>query len=460
MNTQTPVVRFKLSYFALIEKYGKLERPLDLSSLVEGEDYEYTPGGVTAMVYPLLQKMMSASVIQRPKWVSLGPNAPPQYAANGIDFYSVSPDEKDVPLYTNFKEGIWNETHGLGKLVVKPEEYEAYAKYNWSSAELMLRFLNDVDLFFVHDFQQLLTGSLLGPSAPAILRWHIPFRLDEATHELRTLVLKSAEAFDAMIVSTRRDLEGLIHAGYRGRAYQIYPYTEPTRWNLATDSEIQSVRDTYSLSQDDRVLLLIGRMDKIKNQALAIMAVAKLRDEFPNLKLVLVGNGSFTGSGSGGLAHSKSREWRLELLRLVKSLGVEDIVIFTGYAKDDRLRPLYTISDCVLVSSITEGFNLTAIEAWLYKKPVVVSKGAGSSELVIDDVNGYTFTSGNLDEFAEKIGNVLRSSENATKMGANGFDSARQCFVDVAMKKVQGIFEEVIKLYPTKNPQQQSITPP
>lgn len=450
INTQTPLVRFKLSYFALLEKYGRLERPLNLQSLVEGEDYEYTPGGVTAMVYPLLQKMGSASIIEKPKWVSLGPNAPPQYTANGIDFYSVSPDEHDIPLYTSFKEGIWNEMHGLGKLVVKPEEYQAYANYNWLSAELMMRFLNEVDLFYIHDFQQLLTGSLLGPSAPTVLRWHVPFRLDTATHELRTLVIKSAETFDAMVVSTRRDLEGLIRAGYRGRAYQIYPYTEPSKWKPATDTEIQSVRDAYSIKNDDKVLLLVARMDRIKSHDLGIMAVAKLRDEFPNIKLVLVGNGSFTGSGSGGLAHTKSAEWKMELFELVKSLGVADNVIFAGHAKDDRLRPLFSISDCVLIPSKIEGFNLTTVEGWLYKKPVVVSKGAGSSELVIDDVNGYTFTPGNVDEFAEKTGQVLRNSENAAKMGANGFDSARQCFVDTAMDKLKGIFEEVMKLYPNK----------
>ena len=447
VNSQTPVVRFKLSYFSLIEKYGGLERPVDLSMLVEGEDYEYTPGGVTAMVYPVLLGMIDRSIIADAKWVSLGPQAPPQYRLSGIDCYNVSLDEHDIPLYTNFKEGIWNEIHGLDRLRFRSEEYEAYVKYNWLSTELMLQFLDEVDLFFIHDFQQLHTGPLIGPSAPAILRWHIPFRLDTVSQDLRTLVLKCAEGFDAIIVSTRRDLEGLIHAGYRGKAYQIYPCTDPARWSQPSEAEIEKARSRFSISDNDQVLLVVGRMDRIKSQDVAITAVARLRKDFPNLKLVLVGNGSFTGSGGGGLTHAKAEKWRSDLLKLSRSLGMREQVVPAGHVSDTELKALYAMSECVLIPSKTEGFNLTTAEAWLYKKPVVVSQGAGSSELVIEGVNGYTFDPKEIEGASEKLAKVLRNPEEAIKMGERGFDSARICFVDKAIEQEAAIFEETLKPY-------------
>ncbi|HKZ42296.1 MAG TPA: hypothetical protein VJ044_15135, partial [Candidatus Hodarchaeales archaeon] len=77
--------------------------------------------------------------------------------------------------------------------------------------------------------------------------------------------------------------------------------------------------------------------------------------------------------------------------------------------------------------------------------------GAGSSELVIDDVNGYTFTGGDVEELTDRIRKVLHNSENATKMGANGFDSARQSFVDTAIKKLSDIFNDTLRLYPSKS---------
>ena len=72
----------------------------------------------------------------------------------------------------------------------------------------MLSMLSDVDLFWIHDFQQLHVGNLIGPSAPAILRWHIPFKLAAVSDRLKLLVLKNIEGFDSIIVSTRRIFKG------------------------------------------------------------------------------------------------------------------------------------------------------------------------------------------------------------------------------------------------------------
>jgi hypothetical protein len=69
-----------------------------------------------------------------------------------------------------------------------------------------MKLIKETKLYFIHDFQQLLTGIMLGPSAPTILRWHIPFRLEGATQSLKLLVTKGVEAFDAVIVSTRLDI--------------------------------------------------------------------------------------------------------------------------------------------------------------------------------------------------------------------------------------------------------------
>lgn len=449
VNTQTPLVRFRIGYPELLEKYGKLGSPVDLAKLIRGEDYEYTPGGVTAMVFPLLKRLVTAKFIKPPLWISLGPNAPTHVLVDGIRLYNVTMEDNEIPLYASFKEGIWNEIHGFGRLEFKPDEYKAYVTYNWLCAKVMLDLLKDTDLYFIHDFQQLLTGILLGPSAPAIFRWHIPFRLEGISERLRTLVLKSVEGFDVIIVSTRRDLEGLIHSGYRGKAYQVYPYVDPKPWGKPSRRSIQSTIDRFRLKHGP-VLLVVGRMDRIKSQDVAIEAAARLVKTYPALRLVLVGNGSFTGSGSGGLSHPKAETWREELEGLAANLRINDNVIFTGHASDEAVKCLYNIADAVVVPSRTEGFNLTTVEAWLCKKPVVVSTGAGSSELVNEDVNGYTFAQGDSVDLARKLTTVLSRPERAEKMGEYGFNTARRCSVDNATSKLQSIFEQCMSMYKTE----------
>jgi glycosyltransferase involved in cell wall biosynthesis len=447
VNTQTPLVRFKTGYSELRERFGYRTGPIDLRKLKLGLDYDFTPGGVTGMVESALERMMASKAVVRPNWIALGPGAPREVQYGAIRLHNVSLDEEQLSLYAEFKEGIWKEIHGLGRLAFKPKEYQAYVEYNYRSARMMLEMLDDTDLFWVHDFQQLYTGGLIGPSAPAVFRWHIPFRLQEVSLRLRTLVLKSIESFDSIIVSTKRDLEGLIRTGYGGQVHTIYPYLDPTEWSKTPRRRSDAVRDKFDIRSDDRVLLVVGRMDPVKSQDVAVEALSSIAKEFPSAKLVLVGNGSFTGSAAGGLGHPKARKWHSHLRTEVERLKLGGRVVFTGHVSREELHALYSMAEAVLVPSNIEGFNLTAVEGWLNKKPCVVSRGAGVSELVHDGLNGYTFVPGDHSDLAEKIRTVLKSSEAAAKVGENGLMTAKLCSIDVAVDALMEAFESALKLY-------------
>jgi glycosyltransferase involved in cell wall biosynthesis len=447
VNSQTPFIKFLTPYSELLEKYDSLGVPLKLEELYQDVDYQFSPGGVTAMIFPLLKKMRAKNIIEDPIWISLGSNAPDEVLVDHVRLFHVQLPEYDMKRYANFKESIWNEIHGIGRFQIKPEEYEAFIRYNWLSTQVMLRMLREIDLYFIHDFQQLLTGTLIGPSAPAILQWHIPFKLESVSSKLKTFILKNIEGFDSIIVSTRRDLEGLIHAGYRGHAYQIYPYIDRSEWGPASSADIETVKETLKLKPGERVLLIVARMDKIKGQDIAIRAFSHVLKSRNDVKLLLIGNGSFSGSKEGGLAHPKSSIWRSQIQSLARDLGVSDKVFFAGYRPPEFVKAAYSLADAVLVSSRSEGFGLTTIEGWLYKKPVIVSSGAGSSELVIDDVNGYTFESGNDQQLAEKILKVLSKGEAAEKMGERGLDTATICDIERNISSLQHVFEETLSYF-------------
>ena len=449
ISTQTPFIRFNMPYEGLLDRYDDLGDTVELDKLTEGKDYNYTPGGVTAMVFPLLRRLVKSGVIKDPVWVSLGPNAPPRVVVDEITLQHVTIPENDMSPYTVFKEGIWKEIHGLGQLQFKSKEYKAYLSYNWICACCMLDLREKTDLYFIHDFQQLPMGNLLSSVAPTVFQWHIPFQLETVTERLRTFIVKSIEGFDSIIVSTRRDLEGLIHAGYRGRAYQVYPYIEEDKWSKVSERKIKATQEKFGLDSDDEVVLVVGRMDEVKSQDIIIRAASKIIKRHPHLKIVLVGNGSFTGSQIGGLAHPKAITWKSRLESLATRLKIRKHVIFTGHIYDGDLGRFYSLAKTVVVPSRVEGFNLTTVEGWLHKKPVIVSSGAGSSELVNDQVNGYTFNSGDIDDLAAKLGVILSKHEESEQMGVNGFDSAKQCFVEVAVNKLQDIFKESIDHYKT-----------
>ena len=455
INTQTPLVRFKRPFDDRL--YSSMKGQEKLSEFREGIDYDFTPGGVTNMLRPIVKRMVDHKLIDKPAWVSLGPGSPERNESDIARMYNVSLAPEQLSLYANFKEGIWDEIHGLGRLSFKAEEYEAYVEYNWLSAKIMLEMLNDVDCYWIPDFQQLLVGNLIGPSAPTILRWHIPFNLERVSDSLRTLVLKSIEGFDSIVVSTKRDLEGLIRAGYRGTAYASYPYVDDRVWSRASDNSLAQVSSKFNLENDDRILLVVARMDPIKAQDVAIRAFSVLTRKYPKAKLVLAGNGSFTGSSSGGLGHPKSRIWRSYLEDLVLQLRLQNRVLFTGHVTHEELNSLYQLSEAVLVPSKIEGFNLTGVEGWLHGKPCVVSQGAGVSEIVHDEVNGYTFTTSDYHDLAERLDALLSSPEKAARMGENGTMMASLCSIDVAVRSFQEVFEETSATY--SRPPPRALTP-
>ncbi|MCD6409558.1 MAG: glycosyltransferase family 4 protein [Candidatus Verstraetearchaeota archaeon] len=445
VNTQTPLVRFKVSYEELLERYGGLEEPIKLEKLVEGHDYYYSPGGVTAMLYPMLRELIKEEIVSSVRWVSLNHNAPPEVIDKEICFYHVQLPSALISRYASFKEGIWKEFHGLGHSEFRINDYAAYATYNWLTAQMILKFILNVDLLWVHDFQQLQVGSMVGPSVPSVFQWHIPFKPELLSEKMRKFVLRNMECYDAVVVSTRRALEGLIEAGFRGRAYQIYPYIDPRKWAAPPRAEMQRVLDRYGIRDEDYVALIVARMDSIKGQDTAIRAVALARKRHPNLKLLLVGDGSFT---STGLGYGKGNYWARTLQNLARELKVIEYVHLLGYVPDEELRSLYARADAVLLPSLMEGFGLTVIEAWNYKKPVIVSRGAGVSELIVEGVNGLIHEPGDHKDLYEKLCYLLENPEEAEKMGATGCELAQQCFVSSAVERTKELFEAVIESSP------------
>ena len=436
--TQTPLLRFKLNYGELLDKYGTIPDPVPFKCLEEGTDYEFAPGGVPKMVYPLQKLMIEQGLVSDAQWLSLNTIGPERVVVDKILIHNLTLEHRYIAPYARFKERIWAEIHNIERKPIGTAEFASYARYNWLCAEKMFKLL-PMDIFYIHDFQQLLTGNMIGLAAPTVFRWHIPFNLDHTQNYLRRFIVRCIESFDGVVVSCKRDLEGLIRAGYHGRAYQVYPYINQHEWTKPSASEIDLFCDRFGIADDDTLILVVARMDQIKGQDLAIKALTQV----PDAKLMLIGNGSFSSSEKGGLAHPKGALWSKYLKKLAHDCGVADRVIFTGFMPDDLLKAAYTRCDLVTFPSRTEGFGLVVIEAWMYRKPVVVSDGAGVSELIMDGINGYTFESGNTDQLAEKLNAVL-ANHGEDEIGERGYETARQCYIEEAINSIWDIFSDVI----------------
>lgn len=446
VNTQTPLFRFLVSSAELVEKYGELQEVVDLEMLEEGIDFVYSPGGVTAMVYPFLKKMRNSGKAEQALWISLSPGAPTALRGDGIDYINIDLDRQDAEGYVRFKDRLWNEIHGLEPLTFVPGEYSAFNQYSWRTADVMLQTLGKYDVYYIHDFQQLLVGNFVGPFSPAVFRWHIPANFDGVSEKVRKFIVRNMEAYDAIIVSTKGDLEGLFRAGYKGEAYQVYPSIDTEKWKTPGKEDIDRFYAQTGLKEGERFFLIVARMDPMKSHDVAIKAMKLLKKRFPDVKLVLIGNGSFSGSQRTGLGSSKSGNWRKYLMRVIEDNELQDSVVLAGHADDSVVAAAYSICEAHILSSNMEGFGLVTAECWRMRRPVLVSSGCGSAELVVDGLNGYVFKKGDHEDLASKMIKLLRSG-HGDDLGRFGFETAKQCDTDAVMKKELEIFDKVISMY-------------
>ena len=403
--------------------------------------YVPTIGGVAPLIKTQLTELLKRKYIDRAVWFSLNPNAPKNMTLSSrVSAVSVYLEGDGSKNYTNFKEEIWKNMHNLDSRNFTIREYLGYFKYNSRLAEIMLQDHEDISLFEIHDFQQLLLGAMLGPSFPTILRWHGPFFPEILTKKIRKFIVNGLEGNDAVIVSTKRDLEGLIRAGYKGRAYQIYPHVDNNLWKKAAKEKVSEFCDKFGIEKDDFLIVNVARMDGIKSQDDLIKAVATLKRK--DMKLMLIGGSSFT---SKDLGHPKGELWIHELKILVKKLRAENIVIFAGSLDHVGLESAYSRADLFVLPSKIEGFGLVVVESWLYSIPAIVSRGAGVSELIMDGINGLTFKPGDHQDLAMKILRIYKDSKLNEYIGMNAHNMSTICYSSTTVDQIMRVYKKTIE---------------
>ncbi len=440
VNTQTPLLQFPPP--APGQPAPAASRDVEsIGSLVEGVDYRYSPGGVTRMVHPLLRRLHSAGVVGATQWVSLNPFAPRTILFNDLTLHNVAVAPDRLAAYGNVKETIWGTVHGLRESggsdnLFWSDDFSEYAYYNRLTAETIrsLDAQHDFDLFYIHDFQQLPIGEMLGTLKPKLFRWHIPFEADSFPERWHAAMRGYLNQYDTVVVSTDRYLEHLREFGYTGRGVRIYPYIDESEYSDPSPEEVLPIVERFGVKETDRVILAVGRMDPMKGQDHAIRAFALLAKRFPRLRLLLVGNGSFSSSASG-LGLPKSGSWRNRLEAIAEELGVGGRVLFTGHVTQRELDACYARCEFTILPSIREGFGLVVVESWIHRRPAIVSKRAGIAEIVRNRTNALLVDPEDPKQVAGQMEAILADPKGlGAKLVRGGLVAAKKCTIEAAAR--------------------------
>ncbi len=132
--------------------------------------------------------------------------------------------------------------------------------------------------------------------------------------------------------------------------------------------------------------LTVARFDKVKQLDHIVEIANLLKNLMPNIRFIIVGSGNTEN----------------ELKSLAKNYNLGNIIEFHKPSKN--INDYYLKADLFLITSSSEAFPMTILEALSYGVPVIsYDKLVGPNEMIINGYNGYLIEQNNIEKFSIKI---------------------------------------------------------
>ncbi len=170
------------------------------------------------------------------------------------------------------------------------------------------------------------------------------------------------------------------------------------------EDESLQLRNGLKIGRATKVICNVGRFSFSKAQRYSIQCFARLKRDFPDSKLIFIGEGEL---------------WS-ECKQLAKELGIENDVLFEGYKKNV---PLYlSISDLFLFTSLREGLPRVIVEAALMKVPVAAFEVEGIKEVIEHNRSGIVVAQYDLDGLYKGAKQILGEKQLAKEFASRAFN--------------------------------------
>lgn len=236
---------------------------------------------------------------------------------------------------------------------------------------------------------------------------------------------------DGIISPSQQMLDKLREYGARSHAEIIPTGLRLEDYQYKDDG---TFRQKHGISEDDSVLLYVGRVAHEKNIPFLIDVFQEVYEQKDNVRFVIAGEGP-------ALKSLKNR---------VNGMAMEDQVIFVGYLdRYTELMACYRSADVFVFASETETQGLVLLEAMACGLPVVSVASMGSKDVLVDgqgcfvaplDVNG----------FAEKVCDVLVKPGIAESLSASGLEYVKSWSIQAKTHDLEKFYQAVIHHFPSR----------
>jgi glycosyltransferase involved in cell wall biosynthesis len=186
------------------------------------------------------------------------------------------------------------------------------------------------------------------------------------------------------------------------------------------------VRQKYNIANNELLISVTARIEKLKGQKYLIEACGKLKNRIKNFYILLAGD-------VADFSYLK------ECQDKAFENGILDQVIFPGQL--ENISQVLNATDIFVLPSLFEAFPRSIIEAMAAGKPVIATNVGGSSEAFEDRTSGFLVPARDSAALADKIFLLARNRHLREKIG-----SAARCRVE-KMFDIEKKVKETEKLY-------------
>ncbi len=208
-------------------------------------------------------------------------------------------------------------------------------------------------------------------------------------------------------LDTRKMIEAeLNHIDLEEKLYVIYNGIEVQE--IPTPSF--SLYEKYGISEKDKILLNVGRLDRQKGHDLLLAGLKDLKSKTDNWIALVIGSGPE----------------EVKIKRLIEEYGLREKVILTGFVHN--LANYLVQGDILVHTARWEGFGFVLVEAMAMEVPVVAVAASNIPEIVIDGEVGLLAKPENPGDLADKLYTMITESEKRKKMARRARQHVQENF--------------------------------
>jgi glycosyltransferase involved in cell wall biosynthesis len=232
---------------------------------------------------------------------------------------------------------------------------------------------------------------------------------------------------DVLLLVSEKEKEVAIKLKIIPRRYIETIYNGVDFLPFAEEVNKISFRKSLGFEKSDFIIGFSGRFSHQKALHILIEAFNIINKEYPDTRLLLVGDGILKN----------------ELQRQLEQFKITDKVLMTGF--QTNVATYYKIMDIFVMTSLWEGLSRCLAEAMYAKVPVIATDVGGTADAVKNSETGWLINPNSVNEVVESLREAISNPELRRIIGENGYTWARSTFdIERSSKQISDLYHKLI----------------